>query len=172
MRSYMNYYNTDAHCEEALANLLDDTFVEKNGWKRVFRKGIGEGILSEDENIVAIFDTEYLPQFHAFAIYDYNPEVWVAEPTHGDDRFVYVLSSEWSIDYEQDARVAVYETEELAKRDMKIEYERFCKEFDNYDECELGDTFAWACISGEWSQNHCAWNISKLKINKSSVFEG
>lgn len=172
MRSYMNYYNTDAHCEEALANLMDDTFIKEQGWKRVFQEGIGEGILSENENIVAIFDTDCLPQFHAFAIYDYNPKKWkvLSNQPETPKQYVYALISEWSIDFEQDARVALYETEELARHDMEIEYKNFLNEFNNFDECSIGDTCASASIEGEWSENHCAWHIAKLVINTKSYY--
>lgn len=77
---------------------------------------------------------------------------------------VFVVLIEWSIDYEQDARVIVCKTKEKAQEEMRTDYENFIKEFDNYDECSIGDTHASASIEGDWSANHCSWQIKEEEV--------
>jgi hypothetical protein len=47
---------------------------------------------------------------------------------------------------------------------MRTDYENFIKEFDNYDECSIGDTHASASIEGDWSANHCSWQIKEEEV--------
>ena len=77
---------------------------------------------------------------------------------------VFVLAIEWAIDYESDHKVAVFATHELAHDEMVRDYENFCSEFDEFDIREINEDAAWCYLDGEYSSNHCAWQIHEEEV--------
>ena len=77
---------------------------------------------------------------------------------------VFVLVAEWAIDYESDHRVAVFATQELAHDEMVRDYENFCSEFDYWENRKIGTDAAWCFMEGDYSSNHCAWQIHEEEI--------
>lgn len=62
--------------ENAVSLLNDDTFIKRRKWKRVFKEGVGDGIYSPDENIVAIFDEDDLDEYAEYFLEEYDDN-WV-----------------------------------------------------------------------------------------------
>ena len=87
LREFMNdYYNNDSSCSSALELLMDDSYIQKQGWKRVFHEGYGEGVCSPAESIVAVFDVDDIPKYHSYGLYRYNPRAWKDTDGDGWDR--------------------------------------------------------------------------------------
>lgn len=61
----------------AVANLSDDEFIAKMGWRRVFHEGVGDGIHSPGEGVVAVFDEDDLDTYSDYTFYRYDPDAWV-----------------------------------------------------------------------------------------------
>lgn len=61
----------------AVSELSDEEFLKSRGWKRVFHEGVGEGVYSPKEGIVAVFDEEDLDTYTDYTFYKYNPNAWV-----------------------------------------------------------------------------------------------
>lgn len=70
------WYNNDTTCEDALAELQNEEWVHSMGWEYVFHEGIGNGVYSPKEGIVAVFDEDDLPYYHGYSLYHYNPKAW------------------------------------------------------------------------------------------------
>jgi hypothetical protein len=79
---------------------------------------------------------------------------------------VIVLTSEWSIDYESDYLVKVFDADkmDLAKEEMKMDFENFKKEWFYWDEFTIDDRCATASVQGEYNCNHCTWNIREMEV--------
>ena len=79
---------------------------------------------------------------------------------------VIVLTSEWSIDYENDYLVKVFDADkmDLAKEEMKMDFENFKKEWFYWDEFTIDDRCATASVRGEYSCNHCTWDIREIEV--------
>ena len=87
LREFMNdYYDNDSSCSSALELLMDDSYIQKQGWKRVFHEGYGEGVCSPTESIVAVFDVDDVPKYHSYGLYRYNPRAWKDTDGDGWDR--------------------------------------------------------------------------------------
>ena len=83
LRKFMReYYDNDSSCSSALELLMDDSFIEEQGWMRVFHEGYGDGVYSPKESIVAVFDVDDVPEYHSFHLYKFNPKTW--KTTDGD----------------------------------------------------------------------------------------
>ena len=77
LKTFMKmWYDNDNSCEEALAELTDDAWLRSMGWERVFHEGIGDGVYSPEEGVVAVFDCDDLPEYHEYELYKYNPKAW------------------------------------------------------------------------------------------------
>ena len=63
--------------EIAVSLLSNDEFLKINGLKSVFHEGVGDGICSVEEGIVAVYDEDDLETYHEFTFYKYNPNAWV-----------------------------------------------------------------------------------------------
>lgn len=61
----------------AVSELSDEEFLKSRGWQRVFHEGVGEGVYSPEEGIVAVFDEEDLDTYTDYTFYKYNPNAWV-----------------------------------------------------------------------------------------------
>lgn len=72
------WYDNDDSCQDALNELSDEQWLRSMGWFQVFLEGIGNGVWSPSENIVAVFDEDDLPTFHSYQLYRYNPKLWVS----------------------------------------------------------------------------------------------
>ena len=67
--------------------LSDDNFVRAKGWKRVFHEGVGDGIYSPDDGIVAVYDEDDLETYSEYTLYRYSPDAWVSmEELYNDGR--------------------------------------------------------------------------------------
>ena len=84
-----------------------------------------------------------------------------------EKKFVYVLLSEWSIDYERDSDVRVFYDEKDAKKVMEEEWKTFVSEVDEekWNDLQFGEDYAWCCEEGDWTANRCTWNIHKCEID-------
>lgn len=80
-------YLNDA--EKATNTLHNVEFLHKNGWRGVWHEGLGYGVASLKENIVAIFDEDDLNVYHEFTFYKYNPKSWVDAETDVDWELIY-----------------------------------------------------------------------------------
>lgn len=77
LRNFMMvWYNNDNSCTDALEKLTDEVWLRSMGWKQVFHEGIGDGVHSQEEGIVAVFDEDGLPEYHSYQLYKYNPKSW------------------------------------------------------------------------------------------------
>lgn len=63
---------------KAVAQLSDDAFVREMGWERVFHEGVGDGIYSPSENLVAVYDEDDLDTYSEYVFYRYNSDAWVS----------------------------------------------------------------------------------------------
>lgn len=87
LRDFMRvWYNNDDSCIDALEKLTDEAWLRPMGWKQVFHEGIGDGVYSPEEGIVAVFDEDDLPEYHSYQLYKYNPKVWKSCDGDGWDR--------------------------------------------------------------------------------------
>ena len=87
LRNFMKiWYNNDDSCIDALKRLTDEVWLRSMGWKQVFHEGIGDGVYSPEEGIVAVFDEDDLPEYHSYQLYKYNPKVWKSCDDNGWDR--------------------------------------------------------------------------------------
>ena len=73
---FASVYKTNPY--EAVARLSDDVFVREMGWERVFHEGVGDGIYSPSENLVAVYDEDDLDTYSEFVFYRYNSDAWVS----------------------------------------------------------------------------------------------
>ena len=78
---------------------------------------------------------------------------------------VFVLITQWSVDYECGSDCGVYATKELAQTDMKIDYESMRKEFTDWEEYSISDDCASMQEAGDYSRNHCDWQIKEMPIH-------
>lgn len=86
LKNYMKmWYDNDDSCQDALRELTDEQWLHSMGWFQVFHEGIGDGVCSPSENIVAVFDEDDLPKFHSYQLYRYNPKSWVSVENDGWD---------------------------------------------------------------------------------------
>lgn len=76
LRQLMKVYDNDKLCVNALELLMDDDWVKSMGWRRVFHEGVGEGLYSPTENIVAVFDIDDVPTYHSYHFYRFNENAW------------------------------------------------------------------------------------------------
>jgi hypothetical protein len=88
LRDFMtHYYDNDETCEEALSKLQDGRYVFGRGWEYVFHEGVGDGVYSPQEGIVAVFDEDDLPDYHSVNFYRFNPQSWlVLRDNENDER--------------------------------------------------------------------------------------
>jgi len=87
LREFMTVnYNNDNTCVEALKKLTDEVWLRSMGWKQVFHEGIGNGVYSPKEVIVAVFDEDGLPEYHSCQFYKYNPKAWKSCDNDGWDK--------------------------------------------------------------------------------------
>jgi len=76
---------------------------------------------------------------------------------------VYVLTTQWSVDYVQGINVGVYATKELAQKEMKRDYESMRE--DNPDwECSISYDCAEMQEEGDYTRNHCDWQIKEMQV--------
>jgi len=76
---------------------------------------------------------------------------------------VYVLTTQWSLDYEQGSNVGVYATKELAQKEMKRDYEYMCEEYPDWVR-SIDDNCAEMQEEGDYTRNHCDWQIKEMKV--------
>ena len=76
---------------------------------------------------------------------------------------VYVLTTQCSLDYEQGSDVGVYATKELAQKEMKRDYENMCEEYPDWVG-SIDDDCAEMQEEGEYTRNHCDWQIKEMKV--------
>ena len=87
LRNFMKVrYNNDNSCIDALEKLTDEVWLRSMGWKQVYSEGIGDGVYSPEEGIVAVFDEDDLPEWHGYQLYKYNPKTWKFCEGDGWDR--------------------------------------------------------------------------------------
>ena len=87
LREFMQVcYDNDNTCIDAVYLLTDEVWLKSMGWKQVFHEGIGDGIYSPNENIVAVFDIDDVPSFHSYQLYKYNEKAWKSCDGDGWDR--------------------------------------------------------------------------------------
>lgn len=67
------YFNNP---HKAVAELTDDVFLASMGWVPVFHEGVGDGVWSPEEGIVAVFDEDDLDTYWCFSFYKYNADAW------------------------------------------------------------------------------------------------
>lgn len=98
LKEYMKmWYDNDDSCQDALNDLTDEQWLHSMGWFQVFHEGIGNGVCSPSEKIVAVFDEDDLPMFHSYQLYRYNPKAWVSVENDGWDK---VYNGENGDDYD------------------------------------------------------------------------
>lgn len=76
---------------------------------------------------------------------------------------VYVLTTQWSVDYEQGSDVGVYATKELAQKEMKRDYENMREDYPDW-ECSISDDCAEMQEEGDYTRNHCDWQIKEMQV--------
>lgn len=76
---------------------------------------------------------------------------------------VFVLVTQWSVDYEQGVKCEAYATKELAQEAMKQDYEYMCDEYPDWVG-SIGDDYAEMQEEGDYSRNHCDWQIKGLDV--------
>lgn len=83
-----------------------------------------------------------------------------------EKNYVYALVSEWSIDYERDSDVRIFNSESSAKKAMEEEWKNFVSEVDEekWNDLFFGEDYAHCCEEGDWTANRCTWNIYKREI--------
>ena len=76
---------------------------------------------------------------------------------------VFVLVTQWSVDYEQGVKCEAYATKELAQEAMKQDYEYMCDEYPDWVG-SIGDDCAELQEEGDYTRNHCDWQIKGLDV--------
>lgn len=82
---------------------------------------------------------------------------------HLTKKKVFVLTTQWSVDYEQGSSCGVYATKELAQKEMKRDYENMREEYSDW-ECSISDDCAEMQEAGDYSRNHCDWQIKQMEV--------
>lgn len=80
---------------------------------------------------------------------------------------VFIVVVEWSVDYETDTKVKAFKNEDNAKAWMREDYKQFMNENpadETFDEGELGETYSYRQESGNWSRNHCSWEVKCVPL--------
>lgn len=84
---------------------------------------------------------------------------------------VYVLITEWSYDFERDTKVDVFESEEVAKAELKSEYEKYLRELGASEDSKWNDfeiyesgTHAHICEAYDWTRNSNVWDIVRKEV--------
>ena len=77
------------------------------------------------------------------------------------EKKIFVLTTQWSVDYESDMSVEVFTTLEEAQSEMKKDYEKSCAEFEQMDEhyFSLKGMSAEINERGDYTRNHIDWRI-------------
>lgn len=80
---------------------------------------------------------------------------------------IFIVVVEWSVDYENDTQVRAFKSEDKAKEWMRKDYEQFMVENPadgTFDEGEFGETYSYRQESGDWTRNHCSWEVKCVKF--------
>lgn len=79
---------------------------------------------------------------------------------------IFVLTIEWSVDYEQGKSVDVFTTLKKAQSEMKKDYKKCCSEFKQMDEHYFSPKGMSAEIneSSDYTRNHIDWRIWEKTI--------
>lgn len=75
---------------------------------------------------------------------------------------VYLLLTQWSVDYEQGSESGIYDTKELAQNAMKRDYENMREDYPDW-ECSISDDCAEMQEEGDYTRNHCNWQIKQME---------
>lgn len=84
---------------------------------------------------------------------------------HLTKKKVFVLTTQWSVDYEQGSDVGVYATKELAQKEMKRDYENMREDNPEW-ECSISDDCAEMQEEGDYTRNHCDWQIKEIEVSE------
>ena len=76
---------------------------------------------------------------------------------------VYLLITQWSVDYEQGSDSGVYATKELAQKEMKRDYKNMCEEYHDWVG-SIDDNCAEMQEEGDYTRNHCDWQIKEIEV--------
>ena len=76
---------------------------------------------------------------------------------------VYLLITQWSVDYEQGSNSGVYATKELAQKEMKRDYKNMCEEYPDWVG-SIDDNCAEMQEEGDYTRNHCDWQIKEIEV--------
>ena len=79
---------------------------------------------------------------------------------------VFILITQWSVDYECGSDCGVYETKELAQADMKRDYDSMRQEYPQWEDCYINDDCASMQEEGDYTRNHCDWQIKEMPIHR------
>jgi hypothetical protein len=81
-----------------------------------------------------------------------------------EEKKVFVLITQWSVDYECGSSCAVYATKALAQKEMKRDYKSMCEEYPEWEEFSIGDDCAEMQEAGDYTRNHCDWQIKEMPV--------
>lgn len=76
---------------------------------------------------------------------------------------VYALITQWSVDYEDGSNCGLYATKELAQKEMKRDYEYMRDDYPEW-ECSISDDCAEMQEEGDYTRNHCTWDIREMEV--------
>lgn len=76
---------------------------------------------------------------------------------------VYLLITQWSVDYEQGSDSGIYATKELAQKEMKRDYKNMCEEYPDWVG-SIDDDCAEMQEEGDYTRNHCDWQIKEIEV--------
>ena len=91
MKSLREFFKT-VYTEKpwnALCMLASRKYTNEKEWYWVFHEGIGEGVYSKKEGIVAVFDEDDVDVHNEYTFYKYDPNAWVNASTPDDWKAIY-----------------------------------------------------------------------------------
>lgn len=82
---------------------------------------------------------------------------------HLTKKKVFLLITQWSVDYEQGSDSGIYATKELARKEMKRDYENMCADYPDWVG-SIDDDCAEMQEEGDYTRNHCDWQIKEMQV--------
>lgn len=82
-----------------------------------------------------------------------------------ENKFYAVIIS-WAINYESDARVVIFKSEDNAKKYMQKDYKDFMDEWGDEDFNNGGcfEKSANRYQEGDWSRYHITWDVQEVEV--------
>lgn len=82
---------------------------------------------------------------------------------HLTKKKVFLLITQWSVDYEQGSDSGIYATKELARKEMERDYKNMCEEYPDWVG-SIDDDCAEMQEEGDYTRNHCDWQIKEIEV--------